>query len=516
MPPDSANRTWAVRPTADGEYWTWRGERVALWRPAEFAFDEIRLYPGSDYILGGMGNCGGWWLGWGRFNGRRLLKDIVSSCDAGPDGVRLRARATDAADADAAYAATVHLGYEPGRNAFVFEVQTTLTVPAGRTLRWAPYGDFFEGLEFLNLFAAGIFNDQGASPVADLGRIGARGWTGQERYRAWLYQDAQGDWTEMPLNHIVNSPSYARRVCPNSRWLLAGEADRAPTVELLGDTWRHAHVGLCHYIYDTHFNYLPTENPLPAGTVLRAHFRLTHTPRAEVETLWRQTRQVPVPEAEKAATRFPAASWSGLDLFTESVHHEAYDPHRFWQAYVRGDRTTVRPWREPLLVHGQEPIQRYRMPQSDAIRFGWSPTCPDRRGGFAWVESAADSAAGWGLFHNGMAPYTPGLPYRVSAWVRTVEVRGVGVALGLRPCHAAEPVWSRRITGSADWQLLELEIPPPAANLIRDPAPPGLTFESNRLDLLFDLCGTGRAELCEVRYGSVRSPQTAAAAAPNP
>jgi len=227
-----------------------------------------------------------------------------------------------------------------------------------------------------------------------------------------------------------------------------------------------------------------------------------------MEALGRQARRVPVPKAEQRATDFPVCSWSGIDLFTEGVHHECYDPHRFWQAFVRGSQAAVRPWKDPLFVCGQEAIQRYRIPQSDGIRFGWSPSCPDRRGGFVWVESDEDNQAGWGLVNNGMVPFTAGLPYRVSAWVRTREVCGDGVALGVRACNTENTTWSRRITGNTDWQLLELELPPLSANLHRDPAPPGLEFESNRLDIMFGLCGRGRAEMCEIRYGAVRNPRS--------
>ncbi|OPZ23382.1 MAG: hypothetical protein BWZ02_03235 [Lentisphaerae bacterium ADurb.BinA184] len=377
-------------------------------------------------------------------------------------------------------------------------------MPEGRSLRWAPYGDLYEGIEFLNVYASGMFNDAGASPIDDLGRIGARGWSNQERYRGWVYQDAAGEWTYMPLNHIVSSPSFARRVCLDSRWILVGEADRAPTVELLEDTWRHAHVGICHYIYDTHFNYLPEANPLPGGTVLRAHYRLSNTPRAEAEALWRQAKALPVPEDERRATDFPVCTWCGLDTFTEGVHHGCYDPHRFWQPFVRGPHPAVRPWHDPAIRHNHEAMQRYRFPQSEAIRFGWNPVCPDRRGGSVWVENEVPAASGWGLFFNGAVPYLAERPYRLSAWVRGTDVRGTGIALSVKPGNQQEAVWTPRIQSAAEWQRLELELPPLKANLVSGPAPPGLVFESNRLDIRFELDGIGRAEMAEIRYGSVR------------
>jgi hypothetical protein len=495
---------WQALTVPEGVYFLRGGERVALFRPEQQILDEVRLYPGSDYILGGIGACGGHWLTWGRFNGWRPLKDQRHTVEATARSVRLHTRALDATDEDALYEADLTLSFDRGRGTYVYDVVTTLTVPPGKALRWAPYGDLFEGLEFCNLFPSGIFNDYGASPVEDLGRVGLRGWAHQERYRAWVYQDARGQWAILPLNHFVSSPSFARKICPNSRWILVGESDRAPTLEFLDDTWQRAHFGICHALYDMHFNLLPEQNPLPAGTVLRAHYRLTNTPRPKAEAIWRRAKDVPIPDDERRATDFIASTWSGLDTFTEGVHHGCYDPHRFWQPFVHGDRVGLPVWRDPLILHNHEAMQRYRTPLSDRLRFGWSPTCADRRGGFAWVESDEPNAAGWGICGGSALPYTGDRPYRVSAWVRGRGVRGEGIAIGVKPWSLKETFWSRRVKTESGWERVEVVTPPIPPVIIRHSIPPGLVFESNRLDLLFELRGTGRAEVAEVRYGSVR------------
>jgi len=164
----------------------------------------------------------------------------------------------------------------------------------------------------------------------------------------------------------------------------------------------------------------------------------------------------------------------------------------------------VRPWHDPAIRHNHEAMQRYRFPQSEAIRFGWNPVCPDRRGGSVWVENEVPAASGWGLFFNGAVPYLAERPYRLSAWVRGTDVRGTGIALSVKPGNQQEAVWTPRIQSAAEWQRLELELPPLKANLVSGPAPPGLVFESNRLDIRFELDGIGRAEMAEIRYGSVR------------
>lgn len=492
--------TWSHESVAEGVSLRYRGEQVALFRPHEYALSEVRLYPGSDYILGGIGNPKGWWLEWGRFNLWRALRDCTHTLSVGRAGLRLQATATDA-EGDARYAVDMTLSYAQPAHTYAFDVVTTLTVPDGKTLRWAPYTDIYEGLEFLNLYPSGIFNDEGASPIEDHGRLNVRGWHGPERYRAWAYQDQKRQWTLLPLNHLGNSDSYAIKVCRNSRWILVGEADRAPQVELLDDTHRLAHCGLCHYMYDMHFCALPPANPLPGGTCLRAHFRLSNAPRAEAEAAWRRARTVSVPAAEKRATDYPACSLSGLDLFTERVHHECYDPHRFWKPFVRGKPAGLRPWKDPLFVHDPHSIQRYRIPQGDTFRFGWAPVASGRPGGYVWAEADTELTLGWTTNHG--RPYNPDRPYRFSAWVRARDVRGEGAALGLRPWNRPDPVWSARLTGTTDWQRLEVEIPAPGFNLSHADGILPLDYIYERVDIQLELRGQGRAEMAEARYGPV-------------
>ena len=391
-----------------------------------------------------------------RLDARRRLGEPVT----GPGWLRLRASGATRSGAARGEFELTWRAAAGGR--VTLEVRAQLVIPPGPGWRVTPQADHGE-LAFLTLWPAGVFSPAGRAA---------------KRFQACLVQ--RGRRVEAIAHHHLESPDKQRlRLGPGDRFAWVREAWN-PVVTIGAGT--RAEAGVCAYMWDTHFGLRVCRGAavvLPPGTVRTAGYTLGVLDRAEAGRLERRA----VRRSPGAAADTPVYTGGSHD-FRATFRQAGLDGNRAWpwqRAVGRGDPAGVAFARDTRVGRGD----RYslRLTHRTAARASWQATTL----GPAFGEPA----------------FRRGQRLRLTAQVRLRGVDGrVRVALRVHrtgrgsvfdaSTYELFPSAARR-GPDQDWVELRVETPP------LSPAP-------DRVHLLLELDGTGRAWFDDVRLERCRRP----------
>lgn len=320
-----------------------------------------------------------------------------------------------------------------------------------------------------------------------------------EKDKLWqvcCYEALTGETLRVAHHHLNSADKILRPFKDGGRLVYLLEDDN-PVVQLLGDTAEATETdgpctaaGLCAYMYDVHFAYRLCDSQqdvlLPAGSTYRAEFALYRVGRKEGERILEKSTCLSSPEID-AVPIFV----EGLNTFSRTLRDVQGDPLGVWPWSIEyGDS-----WDAP---HGEQ-LEGITYVLDRAL--GYSDSSSLR------IHSKKHCSARWAATTIGPAffgkDFEVGKRYLLSAYVKTNNVEGEGVAIGIR-LHRENPEQqddiagleakdfetycsSNRLVGTNDWTRLEIVTPP-------------ITPKPDRVHLLLEQNGRGTTWFDDVEY----------------
>jgi len=267
----------------------------------------------------------------------------------------------------------------------------------------------------------------------------------EKKYSYLLAEQGDGTIWKMPLNHMATGIPSPRSMKRDGLFLPAFDSGNNPAFEFVGETADRTSISVCNWGYDVHFKGHYSRDELREP--LCPHFRIRLCPDEQAQQLLADALPVP---------RVVYNGFEELPLYERST------------SFARGLRlnepTTgdTDPW--PWLPEGEGAGWCRDEGRSDTFSLKISKDTPgpsewimDREGDGAWTQ-----------------PWTPGIAFRISGYIKTENVVGNGACLAVRWGVYNYPqrypyVCSESLTGSNDWTKVSVEIhgpPPPDASAI--------------------------------------------------
>jgi len=343
------------------------------------------------------------------------------------------------------------ISWSPRWKSYLYDVVTSVTVKKGG--RWRTFEDgWYDGMEYLDVFPTGIFN-QGwdrPEPWPNPNPPQCQPWCAPERYRACLYQEAGGAWRQFSLNRLV--ARWCNRLSLGGEGLFAFANEQAgnPVVQLVGNTLHKSQVSLCHMMYDVHF-FLPSCTWASKGRH-SARYRLFAVDTKTAREWQKHAKGIEPNNYDRWRLALPVYAPPGeVSTFDRVIRPDRYDDAYHWLP------TDAAGW------------EAYEIPiDRSGVKFAHSP-CEGRDGkGAAMVWSGQGGRHGWVSYQH-PAQVLPNRRYCLSAWVRTLDLVGLGATIGITanmpiggrryPDHSYILLSPRRIKGITDWTKLTFDLP---------------------------------------------------------
>lgn len=325
-----------------------------------------------------------------------------------------------------------------------YRIHARLEVVAARGWIVTPNPDHGE-LEFANLWPEGTF-------VKDPTR--------KKFFQACVVAGRNGA-ARIPHHHLVSQDKHNIPLAPGDRFFW-GVEDENPC--LLFEAGREVSAGVCAYMWDAHFAFKIASGESPVvishGESFEARYSLFGMDRPEAESLYAAARDRPAPERGPVYVE-------GVNRFSETLDTPGLEMGSAW------------PWEREASEGTELTVDRTRgFDDTFSLRIRMS-----RKGRSAWKATAFGP-------DYAKAPFPDGARFRLTARVMSRALHGkAGIAVGIHRAgngsvfqpETYEMFESPRVlTGSADWQQLEVITPPVS------PAP-------DRLHLLLTQEGEGES-----------------------
>ena len=287
----------------DGKAWNWH--QVALY--------SVKLRPGTraaDFIPLQFRGAGNW---------PDKPMEIVALT---PERVTLRAYTSTREEdkpADAATVCDVTITYDLERDAYVYEMDATLTYLKDRS----PI------IEIMDPWPYGV-----SGPAHNL----AKPW--DSRYNIVLWRATDGKLYRAPLNHFVR-PQTMELNHERPMFGFFGESDVNPVYEILGPSLRsHYRFGCCTVLLDWHTQRIDNRSRVKAGTKERDRWRVTSYHDERVADMikdagWHEDWQRQL--GGKAALFHPSGTTFFADQVVEVVEHSRAQGFEPWPYYTIDD-----------------------------------------------------------------------------------------------------------------------------------------------------------------------------------
>ncbi|MBI2191889.1 MAG: hypothetical protein HYU36_07890 [Planctomycetes bacterium] len=296
---------------------------------------------------------------------------------------------------------------DPDRRSYVHDFESRCAVPKAM------------GLEYVNFTVVGVDDTR----------------PGKTRYPATLYQDAQGEWIGLPRHHCTTSELYDKDV-PHGHFIgFFGEKDN-PVLEIL-DAPSSTYLNVCMCLHDVHVCGRSAGKDSAGRQTFLLRYRLYGVDE-EVSAKWMAAaRRVRLSDEEVA--RFAAFSPS-IELGASNDMEKGID--------VRTDGGSF--YFERQEYNWENPAF-------------WDTTCGHSGTASVRIVSATPGRRSLGV-SGGQIFVTPKGSVDLAAWVRTEKLQGRGAYLEVEfgrwagdRVETLQAVQSARVTGDADWTLLELK-----------------------------------------------------------
>ncbi len=256
----------------------------------------------------------------------------------------------------------------------------------------------------------------------------------KKRYSHLLAEKADGTVWQMPINHLATGIPAPQSFKRNGLFVLAEDPGNNPAFEFVGQTADRTAIGVCNWGYDIHFSGRYTREEL-YGPIC-AHFRMRLCPDEQVKQL------------RERAEPIPPVVYNGFEELP------LYERKTSFATGLRLNEPTPNntdPW--PWLPEGEGAQWCQDEGRSDKYSLkiskqtaGPSEWIMDRESEGAWTER-----------------WTPTTGFRVTAYIKTKDVKGRGAFLALRWGVYNEPqrypyICSEKLTGTNDWTEVSVEI----------------------------------------------------------
>ncbi len=268
---------------------------------------------------------------------------------------------------------------------------------------------------------------------------------GQCRWGYCLYQARSGEWLKVPLNHYLTLQMVHIDFKKGGALLGFFGEDTPyvnPVIELVGETADNTLLGICDAGYDYHLKIKPS----PGRRRYRARFRVYCLGRDEGRALLGKAKfrytEAEMKDWQRPVMRFKKGSHFIAD-FEQPNRQTSPVSVGIWRPW--GDISKTR-W---LKQGGYKSKGCIEIGQKDThVKCHWSRGC---------------NCSSWQMAE-------PGQTYRISAYIKTENLRGKGAYLaadiplvmpnkaGLNFVRSTKRVFSRRLTGTNDWTEVELEV----------------------------------------------------------
>ncbi|NKB71987.1 MAG: hypothetical protein GKR89_33335 [Candidatus Latescibacteria bacterium] len=290
----------------------------------------------------------------------------------------------------------------------------------------------------------------------------------QKRFSHLLAEPAEGPVWQMPINHLATGIPAPQAFKDGGLLVLGFDPGNNPAFEFVGDTAARTAIGVCNWGYDIHFNARYSRDELYRP--ICPHFRIRLAADDKVQQLM----------AEAAPP--PPVTYQGL------AELPRYERHTSFAHGMRLDQPTtgpLDPW--PWMPRGQEGAQWCQnFGRSDNFSLAIKK---DNAGPSEWFMDRESDGA-W------TQPWTRGIGYKISAYIKTENVAGRGSFLAVRWGVFNYPdrypyICSQKLLGIHDWTRVEVEIhgpPPPGISaiclILRQDGPGTTYFDDLDVELL--------------------------------
>ncbi|MEM3692887.1 MAG: hypothetical protein QXI39_02555 [Candidatus Bathyarchaeia archaeon] len=260
-------------------------------------------------------------------------------------------------------------------------------------------------------------------------------WKG--RYQRFVYEALDGETIQVPINHFPSSHKSEIRLRENGLFAAVYEVDGNPALQILGETARRSVLSICPWGYDVHMGLIlkPEELSRP----IEARFRILQLSDDKAKRMESLARLRSLKPHEVPFSVVPAYS-RRCSFETPCDANKPYEGIDPW------------PW-TPIAGKGH----------------AWE-TKEGRSDGYSLkIEKEDYGLAQWGIQHEGaggwMGPWIPRRAVRISCFVKTKDVEGVGSSIAARYNIPNEPdvypiVSSKRLRGTNDWTRLFVILEP--------------------------------------------------------
>ena len=260
-----------------------------------------------------------------------------------------------------------------------------------------------------------------------------------KRYQKIVYESPDGV-KEIPINHYTTSHKSGIRLKQDGMYVAAYEPDGCPAIKLAGETAGRQSINICWWGYDYHLSrsVQPSElfEPVPFN------FRILKCPDTKVKQLMSDAVMPPLGPKE----------WRGWDEYPIYERVSSFERGLRLDSSYDGP-TDPYPW--TVTGDGAEWDRSSGRTGSSSLKIA-----RDDAGLTRWVTFQGDGEG----YYTG--PWTPCKGYKVSCHVKTEDVSGRGSTLAVQyhipNSQQLHPiVTAERITGTAGWTRLEVEVGPP-------------------------------------------------------
>ena len=281
----------------------------------------------------------------------------------------------------------------------------------------------------------------------------------EKRYSHLLAENPDGTIWQMPLNHMATGIPAPKSLKRDGLFVLGFDPGNNPAFEFVGETADRTSIGVCNWGYDIHFQGHYTRDELYAP--ICPHFRMRLCPDEKVQQMMARAEPVP-PVALRGFDELPL-----------------YERRTSFAKGLRLNEPTQGPtdpwvW-DPEVGEGAEWCKDHGRSDNFSLKIS-----KDTPGPTEWAM-VRESDGAW------TQKWISSTGFRVSAYIKTEEVRGRGSFLALRWAVYNYPerypyICSQKLVGTNDWTKVEVEIhgpPPPeisAISIILRQDGPGTTY----------------------------------------
>lgn len=260
-----------------------------------------------------------------------------------------------------------------------------------------------------------------------------------KRYQSFVYEDKDGGVKIFPINHFVTSYKGPFKLKQNGIFVTAYEPDGNPAIQLIGDTADKSSMSICWWGYDFHFTRSGSADELFAP--INYHYSLFQCPDAVVKDFLKKGITTAMPDNEFGPLKeYPI--YERISSFDKGLRPDGF---------FKGDTD---PFTWTVKGNGAEWDKTFGKTDKFSLKISKKETGLTR-----WSTMMGD---GEGYFTE---PWTPNNGFKISCWVKTDNVAGRGSTLAIQYFVPNSPqrypvIAAKRITGTADWTKLEVEIGP--------------------------------------------------------